>query len=146
MRRKIADMNTADKTSRRTATPTPVKPAKQVAAVAPPAAKSTAPKASTQSEAFPTTIKSKPQPATSTPSTPALKPDARKEAEAQALKTANQKTSAGEPPTAVSLIQAPPPAVSAAKQSRLNELLARYKADKITPEQYHTERARILSE
>ena len=32
------------------------------------------------------------------------------------------------------------------KQHRLAELLQRYKADQITPEQYHEERAKILNE
>jgi hypothetical protein len=43
-------------------------------------------------------------------------------------------------------IQAPPPAVSADKQTRLAELLRKYKADQITPEEYHQQRAKILSE
>ncbi len=40
---------------------------------------------------------------------------------------------------------APPPPVSAAQQAQLDELLQRYKADQITPEQYFTERAKIMS-
>jgi hypothetical protein len=43
-------------------------------------------------------------------------------------------------------IQGPPPAVSAAKQQRLDELLRRYMADEITPEQYQEQRAKILAE
>jgi hypothetical protein len=41
-------------------------------------------------------------------------------------------------------LQAPPLPVSGDKQQRLAELLKRYKADEITPEQYHTERSKIL--
>jgi hypothetical protein len=43
-------------------------------------------------------------------------------------------------------LQPPPPAISAAKRQRLDDLLARYKADQITPEQYHEQRAKILAE
>jgi hypothetical protein len=43
-------------------------------------------------------------------------------------------------------IQAPPPSISAAKETQLQALLERYKIDQITPEQYHTERAKILAE
>ena len=43
-------------------------------------------------------------------------------------------------------IVAPPLPISAAKQAQLQALLERYQADRITPEQYHTERARILAE
>ena len=43
-------------------------------------------------------------------------------------------------------IQPPPSAVSATKQQRLAELLRKYKADEITPEEYHQQRAKILSE
>ncbi|HOX55379.1 MAG TPA: hypothetical protein P5205_01430 [Candidatus Paceibacterota bacterium] len=43
-------------------------------------------------------------------------------------------------------LQGPPPAVATAKQQRLDELLAKYKADQITPEEYHQQRARILAE
>jgi hypothetical protein len=43
-------------------------------------------------------------------------------------------------------ITAPALPISPAKQAQLQGLLERYKADQITPEQYHTERARILAE
>ena len=43
-------------------------------------------------------------------------------------------------------IQAPPPAISADKGARLSELLRKYKADEITPEEYHKQRTKILSE
>ena len=42
--------------------------------------------------------------------------------------------------------QPPPLPISIAKQQRLAELLRKYKADEITPAQYHQERARILAE
>ena len=43
-------------------------------------------------------------------------------------------------------ITAPPLPISPAKQAQLQGLLERYKADQITPEQYHAERAKILAE
>ena len=49
-------------------------------------------------------------------------------------------------PQAFPPISGPPPAVSADKQQRLAELLRKYKADEITPEEYHQQRAKILSE
>ena len=48
--------------------------------------------------------------------------------------------------SAAALMDAPPAAVSAAKQQKLNDALARYKADKLTPEEYHAERAKILAQ
>lgn len=42
-------------------------------------------------------------------------------------------------------IQAPPPPVSAQQQEQLNELLQRYEADQISPEQYQAGRAKILA-
>jgi hypothetical protein len=47
---------------------------------------------------------------------------------------------------ALTPIQAPPPAISADKGARLAELLRKYKADEITPEEYHKQRTKILSE
>jgi hypothetical protein len=43
-------------------------------------------------------------------------------------------------------IQAPPLGISAEKQQRLQDLLQKYRADQITPEQYHEQRAKILAE
>jgi len=43
-------------------------------------------------------------------------------------------------------IVAPPLPISPAKEAQLQGLLEKYKADQITPEQYHTERAKILAE
>ena len=48
--------------------------------------------------------------------------------------------------TAFPPIPVPPPAISADKDARLAELLRKYKADEITPEEYHQQRAKILSE
>jgi hypothetical protein len=43
-------------------------------------------------------------------------------------------------------LEPPPPAVSAAKEAKLDDLLRRYKADEITAEEYHKQRAHILAE
>jgi hypothetical protein len=43
-------------------------------------------------------------------------------------------------------IEAPPLPISTAKEAQLRALLEKYKADQITPEQYHAERAKILAE
>lgn len=43
-------------------------------------------------------------------------------------------------------IEAPALPISASKQARLGQLLDQYKADQITPEQYHQQRAAILAE
>jgi hypothetical protein len=43
-------------------------------------------------------------------------------------------------------LQSPPSAVPAAKEQRLQELLRKYRADQVTPEEYHQQRAKILAE
>jgi hypothetical protein len=43
-------------------------------------------------------------------------------------------------------IVAPPLPISAAKQQELDALLVQYKADQISPEEYHKQRAAILAE
>jgi hypothetical protein len=43
-------------------------------------------------------------------------------------------------------LESPPSPLSAGKEARLAELLEQYKADKITPEEYHAKRAAILAE
>ena len=43
-------------------------------------------------------------------------------------------------------IPAPTLPISAAKQEKLEALLAKYKADQISPEEYHVQRAAILAE
>jgi translation initiation factor IF-2 len=50
----------------------------------------------------------------------------------------------GKPAVVPVAVMAAPPAT--AKEQRLAELLRRYKADEITPLQYHTERAKIIAE
>jgi hypothetical protein len=49
-------------------------------------------------------------------------------------------------PPAATPIQAPDSPLSGSKQERLAELLARYKADAITAQEYHSQRAAILAE
>lgn len=43
-------------------------------------------------------------------------------------------------------LESPPLPISADKQQRLADLLQKYKADELTPEQYHQARAKILAE
>jgi hypothetical protein len=43
-------------------------------------------------------------------------------------------------------LQGPPSAVAPDKEQRLQELLRKYRADQITPEEYHQQRAKILAE
>ncbi len=43
-------------------------------------------------------------------------------------------------------IAAPPSPISGSKEARLADLLRQYKADEITPEQYHKQRVKILAE
>jgi hypothetical protein len=52
-----------------------------------------------------------------------------------------------EPPNASQFkpVEAPALPMNMDKQSRLAELLRKYRADEITPEQYHAERAKVLA-
>jgi hypothetical protein len=43
-------------------------------------------------------------------------------------------------------LQSPPLPISAAKEQRLHQLLEQYRADLLSPEQYHAARAKILAE
>jgi hypothetical protein len=43
-------------------------------------------------------------------------------------------------------LEFPPPAVPASKETKLADLLQKYRADQVTPEEYHTQRAKILAE
>lgn len=65
---------------------------------------------------------------------------AQEKAKAKAEANPAPKASAFEP------LPAPPTNIAASKEARLAELLKKYKADEITPEQYHTERSKVLAE
>lgn len=54
------------------------------------------------------------------------------------------KTAAATAPATV--LEAPALPISADKHQRLQELLRKYQADQITPEQYHLQRAKVLAE
>jgi len=43
-------------------------------------------------------------------------------------------------------LEGPASPVNASQRQRLDELLSRYQADQVTPEQYHQERAKILAQ
>jgi 2-oxoglutarate dehydrogenase E2 component (dihydrolipoamide succinyltransferase) len=59
---------------------------------------------------------------------------------ADAASSAGNSTAFNFPP-----LEGPPLPISSEKQQQLRELLQRYKADQVTPEQYQTERAKILA-
>lgn len=144
-RRKIAELDSQERN--RGSRPTPMAPARPVTVTPPSVTTNAAPVAPAKGDSFTTGVVvqgSSTQPKAKVVAPPAAT-KARQQAESQALKAAYE-TKAPAPPTAMSLVQAPAPAVSAAKQIRLNELLGRYKADKITPEEYHAARAKILAE
>ncbi len=75
------------------------------------------------------------------PKPTASKPEAKPAVEKAPKKPAAVKGAPVFPP-----IQGPPSPVSVDKQQRLAELLRKYKADELTPEEYHVQRAKIMSE
>lgn len=62
-------------------------------------------------------------------------------AEARALRDAKRAA----PPQEFPAFQAPASPLSADQRQKLAELLERYKADELTPEQYHRERGKIIT-
>ena len=87
----------------------------------------------------PTRVAATPAPAK--PKATASKPETKPVAEKAPKKPAAVKSAPAFQP-----IQAPPPSIPADKQQRLLELLHKYKADELTPEEYHVQRAKIMSE
>jgi hypothetical protein len=85
-----------------------------------------------------------PTPAPTMPKTPA--PVAPAPAAAPVMITPTPAPSATMTSASPVPIVAPAIPISATKEQRLQALLAKYKADQITPEQYHTQRAEILAE
>jgi hypothetical protein len=79
------------------------------------------------------------KPVSAKPKEPIVKPESKPVAEKPAKQ--NVKGTAAFPQ-----IQGPPPSVSSDKEQRLQELLRKYKADQVTPEEYHQQRAKILAE
>jgi hypothetical protein len=64
----------------------------------------------------------------------------------QFITFAEPTSTAGNPPSSnFPPLEGPPLPISSQKQQRLYELLQRYKADQVTPEQYQAERAKILA-
>jgi hypothetical protein len=76
--------------------------------------------------------------------------EAKKKADAKAEKgnkgQAATNAPAAKPGPAFKPLERPPSPVSAEKDQRLAELLRKYKADEITPNEYFKERAKILAE
>jgi len=70
-------------------------------------------------------------------------------AEAKARQAKGEKpkpTAAPKPSSDFSPLEAPPSQLPASKEDKLADLLRRYKADEITPEEYQARRAQILAE
>jgi hypothetical protein len=82
------------------------------------------------------------------PATPAkAQPEAaqaRKEAEQAA--EAQAKVKQAQATAGFKAIAGPPLPISDSKEARLQELLKKYKADEITPDEYHKQRTAILAE
>lgn len=68
------------------------------------------------------------------------------EADKAAKAERHGKRNANLSPKAFQPIESPALPVSNEKQQRLTELLQKYRADQVTPEQYHLERVKILAE
>jgi type IV secretory pathway VirB10-like protein len=70
------------------------------------------------------------------------------QAQAKAQADASREKKKASPPKAALVfkpLEAPPLPVSAEKEQKLSDLLRRYKADEVTPEQYQEQRAKILA-
>jgi hypothetical protein len=99
-----------------------------------------------------------PAPASPAPSAPASKrDDAEKAALSTAMTTPATSSTTNSAAAAAALnypgkdlglkpVSAPPLPISTAKQQRLQALLDKYKADQLTPDEYHQQRAAILAE
>jgi hypothetical protein len=85
-------------------------------------------------------------PAAAPAATPATKPAAKPAVATSEPEKVSKKPASPKVQQPLAPIQPPPPAVSGTKQQRLEELLRKYKADEITPEEYHQQRVKILSE
>jgi hypothetical protein len=73
--------------------------------------------------------------------------ESRRAAAQKAAANQSKGWNAGTPRTvAMQPLQGPPTGLSASKEQRLNDLLDQYKADQLTPDQYHAARAKILSQ
>ena len=73
--------------------------------------------------------------------------DARKKAKPKKVKPEPaEKTASVKGAPAFTPMEPPASPVSSDKATRLAELLRKYKADEITPEEYHQQRAKILAE
>ncbi|HKI70714.1 MAG TPA: hypothetical protein VKA67_14095, partial [Verrucomicrobiae bacterium] len=68
------------------------------------------------------------------------------EQEQNALSSALQTPTATQGLSSYAPLIGPPPPITAAQQKQLNDLLLLYEADRISPEQYHDRRAKILGQ
>jgi hypothetical protein len=79
------------------------------------------------------------------PTPPPVRRTAQPQPKPEVSKKPRQTTPTPEPRPLYALPKGPPPPVSAEKVEKLSILLQQYQADRITPEQYHQERAKILA-
>jgi hypothetical protein len=88
------------------------------------------------------------KPVVTTPKMEEVKPvdNSRVAAEKEALKQSAKKENAKVKQVETQPVVNPDLPLSADKQIRLNALLEQYKADKITPQEYHEQKAKILAE
>jgi hypothetical protein len=104
-----------------------------------------------KTKAMPATkaVKTKPTPSNMEAQTKAPAALEQKTSEPNPQEWANPRFAPSAPqtqPAATGSVKPAPLGISGTKEAQLQALLAAYKADKITPAQYHTERARILAE
>ena len=150
MRNKISETSPQPATPATTVTPAPATPAKSAAPAAPakPAPTATTAAPATPPPAAPAAVAAPTATATDS-ETDALR-QAMHDRMAQS-KTAEPVATNVKPPTktqASNYAPLTPPAspLTATKEQRLQALLDQYKADQITPEEYHKQRAKIIAE
>jgi hypothetical protein len=78
--------------------------------------------------------------------TPSKKSNAPKEAKQKKTKEVASSSSNAAQPASFKPMQAPDLGISNDKQQRLSDLLQKYRADQITPEEYQQQRAKILAQ
>jgi len=91
------------------------------------------------------TFVAKEQPAPSTQANPSNPPKTQTPTEVAASKPqAKPPTKVPPGPSRYSTLEAPAPPVTPDQKQQLDALLQRYRADQITPDEYHKERSRIM--
>jgi len=97
----------------------------------------------------PVPTRAQPEPkvaSSSEPAPKASKPSKPPKHQAQPEVVSNPAPTPSASPSSYKPLEGPPAPVTASQRQRLDELLTRYRADQVTPEQYHQERAKILAQ